>query len=89
MRVSFCTTVHNRLHQFARTFDHNASRVLADPDAEWIVLNFNSSDRLDQFMRERLPHLPRRVIYARDRSGAGGMLLWPRTSHTGLLVERC
>jgi hypothetical protein len=69
MRVSFCTTVHNRLPQFARTFDHNASRVLADPGAEWIVLNFNSSDRLDQFMAERLPCLPPRVVYARDMSG--------------------
>jgi hypothetical protein len=69
MRISFCTTVHNRLHQLAQVFDANLQIIRQQPKTEWVILNYNSSDGLDEFMMERLPELSRRVVYACETSG--------------------
>ena len=66
--ISFCTTCSNRAYQFKETFEPNLEIVQAQSNTEWIILNYNSQDGLDDFMRERLPGLPPRVIYAKDCS---------------------
>jgi len=68
VRISFCTTCANRLHQFERTFAANLDVVATQPETEWVILNFGSRDGLDEFITARLSQLPSRVIYARALS---------------------
>src|SRR5262245_17911840 len=64
MRISFCTTCANRLPQFEATFASNYAVVRDDVDVQWLILNFASADDVGGFMRERLPRLTDRLIYA-------------------------
>ncbi len=68
MKISFCTTCCNRLHQFRETLEENAAILDNDPLLEWVVLNFRSSDGLHEYMLERLPELSERIVYAVDSS---------------------
>ncbi len=69
MKISLCTTCCNRFGQFEATFEANAEQVLANLAVEWVIVNFNSADGLDRFMRGRLGDLPDRVIYVKETSG--------------------
>jgi hypothetical protein len=68
MRVSFCTTCCNRLHQFNQTFDRNCAVVAASPHVEWIIFNHSSTDGLDAYISERLDTLSHRILYAKNLS---------------------
>jgi predicted glycosyltransferase involved in capsule biosynthesis len=65
MKLSFCTTCSNRLYQLEDTFDANLELIVAHPDTEWVIVNFNSKDDLHDFMMRRMAALPARVTYAR------------------------
>jgi hypothetical protein len=67
LKISFCTSCFHRLSQLQQTFDANVKAIAGDRDTEWVILNYNSTGDLDDFMMARLPNLPRRIIYARDR----------------------
>jgi Sulfotransferase domain len=67
LKISFCTSCFHRLSQLQQTFDANVKAIAGDSDTEWVILNYNSTGDLDDFMMARLPNLPRRIIYARDR----------------------
>lgn len=69
MKISLCTTCCNRLGQFEQTFEANAEQILAYPEVEWVIVNFNSADALDRFMGDRLGDLPERIVYVRESSG--------------------
>lgn len=69
IKVSFCTTVHNRFWQFQQVFDDNVAVIRAAPATEWIILNYNSSDGLHEYMMGRLDGLPENVIYIHETSG--------------------
>lgn len=66
MKISFCTTCGNRLHQLQQTFEQNLAVISRTPGVEWVIVNFNSRDALHEFMLDRLPGLPANVVYARD-----------------------
>jgi hypothetical protein len=67
-KVSFCTTCFNRVAQLRQTFEANAQVVASHPSVEWTIVNFNSVDDLDSYMREKLSIVSERIIYARDLS---------------------
>jgi hypothetical protein len=68
VRISLCTTCRNRVHQLKHVFDRNLSTVLADADAEWVILNYNSSDDLDSFVLSRLDDSKGKILYVREKS---------------------
>jgi hypothetical protein len=66
--VSVCTTCFNRFAQLKEVFDANLAELERCDFAEWVILNFSAEpDDLDAFMQERLPQLPNRVVYAKNR----------------------
>jgi glycosyltransferase involved in cell wall biosynthesis len=64
-KISFCTTCRNRLWQFLKTFEVNAELVGNKKDVEWIILDFCSADRLDDYMTSVLPNFSKRIVYIR------------------------
>lgn len=69
MKVSFCTTCCNRLHQFVQTLDKNYDLIKNNPNTEWVIVNYNSSDDTHKFILEKLKHMSNRVIYVNEFSG--------------------
>jgi hypothetical protein len=67
-KVSFCTTCSNRSHQLKQVFDDNARKVAESPGTEWVIVNYNSSDDLDNYLLSRLPHVSERILYFRETS---------------------
>lgn len=69
-RISMCTSVSNRMRQFSQVFDRNIDLLNQHPNAEWVILNFNSRDNLDQFMMDQLKRAEcRQIVYVRETSG--------------------
>lgn len=60
MRISFYTTCMGRLHHLRQTLPLN---LLRNPKSEFVVLNYNSPDGLDEWMRSNPSP---RVCYVRD-----------------------
>jgi hypothetical protein len=51
VRISFCVTCKNRLWQLRHTLGSNLDVVTADGAAELVLLNYNSADGLDGWVR--------------------------------------
>lgn len=69
IQISFCTTCCNRAHQLTQILEENAAIIAADPELEWVILNYNSTDELHDQVMAKLPQLSPRVIYARVQDG--------------------
>jgi glycosyl transferase family 2 len=69
MRISFCITCKNRLWQLRHTFPANLEAVLADGAAELVLVNYNSADDLDDWVRGFKDHIDRGVVrYVHERT---------------------
>lgn len=62
MKISFCTSCMNRLHQLAQTLPANLEPLLEDGRAELVVLNYNSQDGLDEWMKRYQSYIDSGVI---------------------------
>jgi hypothetical protein len=51
-KISFCTTCKNRLWQLNQTMPQNLAAIEADGCAELVLLNYNSEDELDVWIRQ-------------------------------------
>lgn len=52
MKLSFCTPCMNRFHHLRRTLIQNLGSIFRFGNAvEWIVVNYNSQDEMDNFLR--------------------------------------
>jgi len=67
--ISFCTTCSNRVNQLKLVFEENIAKIAAHSRVEWILVNFNSKDDLDNFIFSKIEKLPRSFIYIRELSG--------------------
>jgi glycosyltransferase involved in cell wall biosynthesis len=52
MKLSFCVTCMNRLHQLRQTLAENLEAVRQDGNAEIVLVNYNSQDGLDEWVRD-------------------------------------
>ncbi len=52
--ISFCTVCRNRLHHLRKTLPQNISDNIDYPNIEFIVLDYNSSDGLADFIHEEM-----------------------------------
>lgn len=66
MKISFCTTCFNRARQLMEVFDRNTELVAENPNLEWIIVNFNSTDGMDALIMKRLRLMPPNIVYVRD-----------------------
>lgn len=67
--ISFCTTAFNRRHQLERVLANNAAKISACEHAEWVVVDFGSSDGTVEYLRDNLKGAAGRVRVMRERSG--------------------
>lgn len=58
MKISICSQVKNRLYQFSKTFLKNVETLEKYQDVEWIIVDVESSDGLDQYIQEYLESYP-------------------------------
>lgn len=69
MRISFCITCKNRLWQLQHTFGPNLEAVVADGASELVLVNYNSADGLDGWVRRFAGHVDRGVVrYVHERN---------------------
>jgi len=63
--VSFCITCKDRVSHLQETLPRNLAWHADDPDVEFVILNYNSSDHLHDWVRDMFGQLRRdgRVVY--------------------------
>lgn len=54
MKISFCTTCMNRLFHLKITYLENIINTKTYPNREFILLNYNSKDEIDNWVKEQL-----------------------------------
>ena len=64
--ISFCTTCMGRIHDLAQTLPQNMADNADYPALEFVLLDYNSRDGLEPWVREQLlPHIESgRLVYA-------------------------
>ena len=60
MKLSFLTSCMDRCHNLKKTYLHNINNSLPSDGVgvEFVLLNYNSSDDLDEWVRRELVDLP-------------------------------
>ncbi|MFN3850161.1 MAG: glycosyltransferase family 2 protein [Spirosomataceae bacterium] len=54
MKISFCTTVMNRVHHLQETLPNNLESCNNDEEVEFVILDYNSKDGLADWMKENI-----------------------------------
>jgi predicted glycosyltransferase involved in capsule biosynthesis len=68
-RISLCVTCKNRLWQLTQTLPANLDAATADGNTEIVLVNYNSADELDQWIRQYQAHINEGVLrYVHERS---------------------
>ena len=68
IKISLCTTCHNRAWQLNQVFFRNIQELKKHSDVEWILLNYSSSDYLHDFIIRELPAQPSQLVYVVDKN---------------------
>jgi len=50
LKISICTQIKNRLYQFRKTFNKNINILKNKKNVEWIIVDCESSDGLDEYL---------------------------------------
>jgi hypothetical protein len=68
LRISFCTTSMNRLHHIRETLPRNVKDNLSYDNLEFVLLNYNSTDDIDNWIKENMMDQikTRRLIYIKN-----------------------
>ncbi|WP_433654658.1 glycosyltransferase [Nocardia sp. CA-128927] len=61
-KISFCVTCKNRLWQLQQTLPVNLETVLADGRSEIVLVNYNSDDDLEEWVRQFGAHIDSGVL---------------------------
>ena len=69
MRISLCTTCFNRAGQLKHVFESNLDVLRGEESVEWLILNYNSQDDLDEFMLPILQYKEFNIRYFKEISG--------------------
>jgi hypothetical protein len=68
-KISFCTTCKNRLWQLAHTIPLNVAAIEKDGCAEMVLVNYNSQDGLEEWVRQFRPAIEAGTLrYLHERS---------------------
>lgn len=52
--ISICSQIKNRLYQFKQTFNHNLIEINKYNNVDWIIVDIQSDDGLDSFLKDFL-----------------------------------
>lgn len=63
LKITFCTTIMNRLHHLQQTLPYNLDYNLDYQNCEFLILDYNSTDGLEEWMRENMHHFQGKVKY--------------------------
>jgi len=69
MRISLCTTCFNRASQLKQVFASNVEVIRGEESVEWLILNYNSRDDLDEYMLPILRSKTCNIRYVKEVSG--------------------
>lgn len=69
-KVSFCTTIMNRLHHLQETLPMNLAYNQDNDNCEFIILDYNSTDGLEEWIQENHIHFKGKVKYFRTTEPA-------------------
>jgi predicted glycosyltransferase involved in capsule biosynthesis len=69
MRISLCTTCFNRATQLKRVFESNLELLRGEESVEWLILNYNSQDDLDEYIQPILQYNEFNIRYFKEISG--------------------
>jgi Glycosyl transferase family 2 len=61
-KISYCITCKNRLWQLRQTLPDNLEAVIADGNSEIVLVNYNSADELDHWIRRFQSHIDSGVL---------------------------
>lgn len=53
-KISFCTSCKNRTHDLKQTYIKNIEDNKEYPNIEWVLLNYNSEDDMEEWVKENL-----------------------------------
>src|SRR6187402_1563632 len=83
--ISFCTVCMNRLHHLSQTLPVNLEANRDFPEVEFVLLDYNSSDGLEDYMQTNYGELIRtgRISFFRTVEHA-----WFRRSHSRNIAFR-
>lgn len=68
MKISFCTSCAQRLYQLEQTWNSNIEIIRNNPNAEWVVLNYDGDDMMHKFVMDRRNIWPDNFVYAKELS---------------------
>ena len=78
MKISLCTTCMGRLHHLSQTLPKNLEDNKDHPDVEFVILNYNSQDGLDEWMKQYVPQMQSgRILYLKESTAK-----WYSMTHT-------
>jgi glycosyltransferase involved in cell wall biosynthesis len=63
LKISFCTTVMNRLHHLQETLPKNLQDCASSGNVEFVILDYNSTDGLENWMKENSHAFGSKVVY--------------------------
>lgn len=66
-KISFCTTIKNRLHHLKQTLPLNISDNIDYTNSQFIILDYNSDDGLEDWLKKEMKHYIdcQRLVYYR------------------------
>lgn len=59
-KITICSQIKNRLHQFTHTLNHNLNKIYSYDNVNWNIVDINSSDGLEEFIR---PYISDKIRY--------------------------
>lgn len=85
-KISFCTVCMNRLHHLRETLPKNITDNLSYGNIEFVVLNYNSKDELDEWIKtEMSEHLENGILKYYKTTEPDSFFM----SHSKNVVARC
>lgn len=63
LKISFCTTVMNRLHHLKETLPMNLADNAVTENIEFVILDYNSTDGLETWMQQNFDNFCGKVVY--------------------------
>ena len=69
-KISFCTVCRNRLEHLKETIFSNLEKIVSDNNSELVLLNYNDSEGLDDFVNENLLYFikKQKLIYLKENA---------------------
>jgi len=69
-RISYCITCRDRLHHLKQTLPNNINLLKHDPRVQFVLLNYNSSDGLDEWVKNNMINeiKTRKLIYYHEKT---------------------